>query len=221
MKKLLFVILIFCFSCKKEPPPTQQPPVFSSGYKEAHYFDFNGNMIRLKEKYLPHYQKGVPYEQWNFEKINEKGYLYTSLKDTPWVVPTFISFIVNFNRVQTYVSQHAFYKDTSYYVYDVYVKYKMSNINYETFYYARYLINKKNPNDKKFVLGDINNNPNYKTTINGLFFGDFSSDNKIINFEYIKSKYSFGSAIGKWQVELFGEDNISKRIENIEFQWIE
>ena len=175
MKKIVIFILVLAFSCcKKDEPPAIIPPDVSASYKEAHYFDFNGHVIQLKDKYLPHYTKGVPYEKWNFEKINERGYIYTSLKDTPWVVPTFFSFLVDWNSTQRSYTQWAYDKDTTFFVYNVRVKIRTHNITWEDDAYAKYLVNKTNPNNKKFILGDIASNPrDYKLFVSAMFFGDF------------------------------------------------
>jgi hypothetical protein len=223
MKKIIIFFLVLAFSCcKKDDPPAIVPPDVSASYKEAHYFDFNGHVIRLKDKYLPHYTTGVPYEKWNFEKINERGYLYTSLKDTPWVVPTFFSYLVDMNSTQRYNTQRAYDEDTAFFVYNVRVKMITNNITWENDHYAVYLVHKTNPNDKKFILCDISSNPrDYKLWVYAMFFGDFSFDDRVINFEYINSNKMFGSAIGKWQVESWGPSSINKRIKNVEFHLVE
>jgi hypothetical protein len=223
MKKIIIFFLVLAFSCcKKDDPPAIVPPDVSASYKEAHYFDFNGHVIQLKDKYLPHYTTGVPYEKWNFEKINERGYLYTSLKDTPWVVPTFFSYLVDFNSTQSYMTQYARDTDTAFFVYNVLVRIRTASLTWENDYYAKYLVNKKNPNDKKFILCDISSNPrDYKLWVKAMFFGDFSFDDRTINFEYINFEKAIGSAVGKWQVEELGPSLINKRVKNVEFHLVE
>lgn len=183
---VLTLLFLFFISCKKEKPIIE-PPFFSDSYKEAHYFDFEGNMVKLKDRYLPIYDKNKPYEHQHFEKINESGYIYTSLKDTPWVVPTFFKIETIVRRPPNSNVESYHDSNRSYYINNVtgYSKAGGKQVSLDPFNAGgTMLIHKMDPNNRKFLMLDIYNSRSI-LDFRGRFFCDFINNDKSIMFNYI------------------------------------
>jgi hypothetical protein len=145
LKLILAFLVISILSCKKDTPIDPESKT-SESYLRAHDF-YNSGKIEIKEHFIPTYNPNLPYEKWEFYELPSpsKGYIYKSLVDTPWLVPTFISFEVDYDTPQDSVTQKAFDKSYSYFVYDVKGFFIINGSKYEIkSYHAKYLKHKTN-----------------------------------------------------------------------------
>lgn len=225
-----FLILSFLcvFGCGKD----QTPPIeakTSESYLKAHDF-YNSGKIEIKEHFMPIYNPNLPYEKWEFYELPSpsKGYIYKSLADTPWLVPTFISFEVDYNSPQDSVTQKAFDKNYSYFVYEVKGFFIINGSKYEIkSYNAKYLKHKTN-----IQMPDLFNYAALRdpTQINTpRMFGLVDKIAKKIVFEaYFIDKPSL-SVSSKYQIESLlqygykepGDVKLLKKIDNIVFNYYE
>ena len=228
MRIVCFLIYTFLLSsCAKE---TAMPEVekVSKSYLEAHLFAGGGR--ELKDNYLPEVNHRLPYERWNFIKIPplSKGYLYNSLKDTPWIEPMFLSFEVDYNTVQSNQTQRNFDLNMDYFVYTV-DAFILKNGQKEMIRRSsiKYLIHKQNPTVHMISIQGLRN-PNLMS-LSDKWFGKVDINKKEITFEvYILSR-AFGVAAGKWQMEDIlingykepGDTKVERKYDSIVFKYKE
>jgi hypothetical protein len=207
-----FLILSFLcvFGCGKD----QTPPIeakTSESYLKAHDF-YNSGKIEIKEHFMPIYNPNLPYEKGEFYELPSpsKGYIYKSLADTPWLVPTFISFEVD------------------YFVYEVKGFFIINGSKYEIkSYNAKYLKHKTNNEMPDLFNYAALRDPTQINTPR--MFGLVDKIAKKIVFEaYFIDKPSL-SVSSKYQIESLlqygykepGDVKLLKKIDNIVFNYYE
>jgi len=227
---IILVILLFLNSCTKhqvrvDPPVT--PP--SPSYQNAHSYavDTSGKRI-LRAQFLPNYDPFQKYDQWEFYELPSltTGYIYKSLADTPWLVPTFLSFEVDYNTPQSAMSQRAHDKNSDYFVYRVNGYWIVNGEKSEIrSHHAVYLKHKTDPlAPDLFNYAVVSGRYQKKTP---RMYGVVDKHKKQIVFEAYFIRFINGTVRGKWQTEELlkygykkpGDVELHKKIDNVVFQY--